>query len=65
MLTTCSLHELFGLHCVMEKSHLKKLMLWPPADVKVCNVALTMKYSISVALSLKRLDTPALNNLKL
>jgi len=35
-------------------------MLWPPAEVKVYNVALAMKYSISVALALKRLDIPGL-----
>jgi len=35
-------------------------MLWPPAQAKVYNVALAMKYSLSVALELKRLDIPGL-----
>jgi len=34
----------------------------PPAQAKVDNVALAMKYSLSVALTLKRLDTPDLEH---
>jgi len=32
-----------------------------PAQAKVYNVALAMKYSLSVASDLKRLDTPGLD----
>jgi len=32
----------------------------PPAEAKFYNVALTVEYSLSMALALKRLDTPAL-----
>jgi len=35
-------------------------MLWPSAQTEVYNVALTPEYSISVALTLKRLDDPGL-----
>jgi len=33
----------------------------PPAQAKVDNVTLAMKYSLSVALTLKRLDTPVID----
>jgi len=33
-------------------------MLWPPAQVKVYNLALTPEYSFVVALDLKGLDSP-------
>jgi len=35
-------------------------MLWPRTQAKVYNVALGTEYSFSLALSLKRLDTPDL-----
>jgi len=35
-------------------------MLWPLAEVEVYNVALGLKYSITVALILKILDSPRL-----
>jgi len=35
-------------------------MLWPQVQTEVYNVALTPEYSISVALTLKRLDDPGL-----
>jgi len=42
------------------KEILKILMLWPSAHAEAYNVTLTLKYSLSVARGLKRLDTLAL-----
>jgi len=38
-------------------------MLWPLGRAKVSYMALTIEYSFSVALGLKRLDTPSLADL--
>jgi len=38
-------------------------MLWPLGRAKVSSIALAMEYSLSVALGLKRLDTPSLADL--
>jgi len=37
------------------------LPLWPSEHAKAYNVALAMEYSPSVALDMKRLDTPTLD----
>jgi len=42
---------------------LKNIDTVAPAQAEVYNVALIMKYSLSVALALKRLDTPVLDDI--